>query len=134
MNRLQQIYDFVCRHLLTQNRRAFGSDGKCKYLTDDGLKCAAGCLFIGHDPSMENVTFYRFDSSMLQTAFGVHAASLTDDEDDLISSLQRVHDALTEFGWPKALVKLAERYELTPFTHDDLPGPRGRVNPFANQQ
>ena len=134
MNRLQQIYDFVCRHLLTQNRRAFGGDGKCKYLTDDGLKCAAGCLFIGHDPSMENVAFYRFDSSMLQTAFGAQAASLTDDERYLISSLQESHDSLIESEWPDGIIRLSERYGLTPFTHDDLPGPRGRVNPFANPQ
>lgn len=129
MNRLQQIYDFVCRHLLTQNRRAFGSDGKCKYLTD-GLKCAAGCLFVGYSSDMEGKRFGDFSSAELSVALGVDELPLT--EVYLIRDMQSIHDGLTEFDWPKGLVKLAEQYKLTPFTYDDLPGPRGRVNPFVN--
>lgn len=40
----QQIFDQVARHLLKQNERAVDVEGRCKYRTESGLMCAAGCL------------------------------------------------------------------------------------------
>lgn len=42
----QRIFDYVAAHLLKQGHAAMGtsSKGMCRYLTQDGSKCAVGCL------------------------------------------------------------------------------------------
>ena len=41
----QEMFDTVAKHLFTQGRPAISpSEGTCKFRTNDGLKCAAGCL------------------------------------------------------------------------------------------
>lgn len=40
----QEIFDTVKKHLLTQTKPAKDVDESCLYRTDDGLKCAVGCL------------------------------------------------------------------------------------------
>lgn len=43
----QEIYDKVRKHLLTQNEKAIDpSSGHCRYKTNNGLKCAIGCLIV----------------------------------------------------------------------------------------
>lgn len=39
----QEIFDKVVNHLLTQNEKAM-TKFRCQYRTEDGLKCAIGCL------------------------------------------------------------------------------------------
>jgi len=43
----QEIYDKVCKHLAKQKTRATVL-GSCAYRTDDGKKCAVGCLIPYH--------------------------------------------------------------------------------------
>lgn len=44
-NTLQEIFDIVANHLLTQGKKSMDSTGRfCNYRGKDGTKCAAGVL------------------------------------------------------------------------------------------
>jgi hypothetical protein len=43
MKTLQETFDFIVSHLAKQKKAAKQAE-KCLYLTDDGHKCAVGCL------------------------------------------------------------------------------------------
>jgi hypothetical protein len=51
----QQVFDQVVKHLLKQGKRAYQEGKGCRYRTDDGLKCAVGCLLpdAAYTPDME---------------------------------------------------------------------------------
>lgn len=88
----QEIFDKVVTHLRTQGEQAsiLKSDGgySCRYRTEDGLKCAVGCLIPDDDysPSMEGT----YASSVISrnrdklSYLSPHLALLDD--------LQAVHD------------------------------------------
>jgi len=44
MATLQETFDKVARHLLTQQAKAEQPDGNCAYRGEHGRKCAVGCL------------------------------------------------------------------------------------------
>lgn len=46
----QQVFDYVAKFLLAQGKAAIvGTKSVCRYRTDDGLKCAVGCLIPDED-------------------------------------------------------------------------------------
>lgn len=59
----QRIFDHVATHLLKQGHAAMGEDSRgigqvCRYLTEEGDKCAIGCLFTEEEysKSMEGMS------------------------------------------------------------------------------
>lgn len=120
---LQEIFDQVAKHLLTQNAPAayFNQDGdrNCLYRTFDGGKCAVGCLIADdeYSPVIENLGMrglakvldpLRFceipgylnthetqvrDAAALR---GWSNAGLSTPQYDLLIALQGMHDSYEE--------------------------------------
>lgn len=115
----QELFDTVTKHLLTQKCKALGDDGSmCRYKTDTGLKCAAGCLIPDdkYDPRLEQATVvahaddpgmeigsqhgfdnYKFFKDLVQT------------EENLLFlyELQKIHDRHLSTEWVEKLQSLA---------------------------
>jgi len=83
----QQIFDQVARHLLKQGKRAVSAQGRCKYRTDDGLKCAAGCL-ISDEEYDSNFEMRGSWPSVVTYA----SSTVTHVHEQFITELQRMHD------------------------------------------
>ena len=105
---LQQVFDKVSNHLLTQNRKSM-EDGDCSYHSSDGTKCAIGCL-IPENMYTEEMEGNSVSSSLVNGA--LHPISVKGDMHDMLCDLQSVHDNLWPTEWTKALLRLAITYKL----------------------
>lgn len=87
----QEVFEYVVKHLFVQGKRASNNQGGCKYLTDDGLKCAVGCLIPTeiYDPLMELSGNIR----NLITDFGPILPKEIKRYSSLLFSLQIIHDS-----------------------------------------
>ena len=120
---LQEIFDKVARHLLTQNEKAGHADPDapgefiCEYRDAEGRKCAAGILipYAAYRASLEG--------NGIQTPEVARAAGLVDKDEgydlhslprtvDLARSLQLVHDTQPPKEWADALRDVAGKYGL----------------------
>jgi hypothetical protein len=117
----QQVFDQVAKHLLIQNAKCQATTtydycGKittakaCAYRSDEGSRaCAAGCLI--SDEEMKAV----FDAKLNTGAGWVR---LIDEKiapaahENLIRTLQDVHDGHPVDGWREGLMVLAQRRGL----------------------
>lgn len=106
---LQQIFDQVATHLLTQNAQSgkMDDDGQfaCLYRSEHGLKCAAGCLIADDEyhPKMEGDNWYELMiGGLVPTHFN-----------DEIRTLQRIHDEHDPEAWPNELKKFATEHGLS---------------------
>jgi len=99
---LQEIFDKAAIHLLTQGKPAVTPDrNKCKYRTDEGLKCAVGGLIPDdlYDSRIEGaavVDCYMADplprDNILReilTKIGIQGKGFT-----LLKNLQSIHDTI----------------------------------------
>lgn len=138
---MQQVFDRVATHLLTQNAQSKGpytdySDGywtevdnACAYRGANGMKCAVGCLIPDdeYDERFEGaaVTAVRPQPMLSPNAYGVHKGKLlakalraggvnTTNERllELLSELQQVHDTSSPKHWREELLKVAKTYGL----------------------
>jgi len=131
----QELFNTVASHLLTQNARAERSIGiasggtiqitftfsssplitsRCVFRTEDGKKCAIGCLIPDdqYDPKMDadygtdfpKVLDYLDKKSPLREKLERHT--------QMLRSLQVLHDQVPVDSWAEALKKLAEEWEL----------------------
>lgn len=107
----QQVFDQVVAHLRKQGARAMNEEGDCKYHEESGNKCAAGCL-IGED---------EYDADLEENNWGslVKSEKVPSNHDNLIESLQDVHDLNTPDEWEEAFERVAEVYGLT-YTKEDV--------------
>lgn len=116
---LQEIYDKVKTHLLTQNERSVDLyDFVCKYRGPRGLMCAAGCLIPDelYLPTLEgraadglNVANVLAQAGVLGPAGAERGQQLS-----LIRKLQVIHDSNLPQDWPELLTDLAITKGLTP--------------------
>lgn len=99
---LQEIFDKVYAHLKKQGKPALGPGEYgplCRYRTDDGLMCAAGCLIPDdlYDPEIEGTKFLDLNGSHYPNSAAmtrlIGKMGLDQDQVDLISKLQGCHDA-----------------------------------------
>lgn len=111
----QQVFDQVANHLLTQLKVSVNSDDSlCQYHSDDGTKCAAGCLIADNEYSlcMEGIGNW---TNIVEQGFA------SSHHENLIFELQEVHDSamgipmsaelLKEF-WTRGLKGVADRFNL----------------------
>lgn len=111
---LQDIFNHVAEHMLTQNKQAQDEDGNCKYRAEDGLTCAVGCL-IDADEYSETMEGESVDSVLKQAGVTLDAEKV-----ELLMCLQNIHDDSGMFSgnrdaveiWPKMLRDLAETNKL----------------------
>ena len=122
----QEIYNKVKAHLLAQGEQARTSPmGRCVYLNDRGLKCAAGVLLRDGSPAQTSPGPWPSDADLCQ---GPHTnlysyADWPCIQDlyeqareighcDLVRALQRVHDGYEPKIWPEELAYVAEDFGL----------------------
>jgi hypothetical protein len=113
MDDKQAILDKVVRHLASMGKRSY-EEGKCKYRTADGNKCAVGCLFEGYDPVLE------VDPILLHLISDGYVPAVPYRTMKLLTDLQYCHDnyrswgpdALSDFGW-ESLDNIADTHGLT---------------------
>jgi hypothetical protein len=109
----QAMFDRVARHLLRQNRRSKGADGRaCKYRGLDGTKCAIGCLIDDacYSPSLEGRGVE--DPNVVQALRASNALPVADVE-NLLADLQLLHDFTDVGEWAGRLFDLADEYGLS---------------------
>lgn len=100
----QEVFDQVARHLLTQNAKSSGVRSNCLYLSDDGKKCAVGCL-IAKDEYHAGMEGTRWSGLISNHGYpAVH--------ENLISELQKIHDLHGLHEWKSKLTKLAKDRNL----------------------
>jgi len=87
---IQEIFDKVTTHLLTQNKQS--KEGKvCLYRGPNGTMCAVGCL-------IKDEFYYDGLEQKLSTDIDVHAAleksgiEVTAEVETFLRNLQRLHD------------------------------------------
>lgn len=103
----QETFDIVAKHLLTQNARAVGLSGACKYKAPDGKACAIGCLIPSdkYDPA--------FEGGALGTRSALRELMSNLGHDlRLLYELQIVHDQCPVEEWPNGLTRVAQLYDL----------------------
>ena len=112
----QEAFDTIVRHLRNQGRQAIDGEGACCYRTQDGLKCAVGCLIpddkYGTDIEGKSVTI------LPRTSLGLEDVSCS-----LLEYLQHTHDVHFHSGFtPEVkghLRLLARTYNLNESVIDE---------------
>lgn len=89
----QEVFDYVCNHLLTQNEKS-----------EDNLRCAAGCLISDEEYLYEMEGFIWSDM--------VVEFNVTSEYKSLIRELQKIHDTYPTHEWESCLERLAEQEGL----------------------
>ncbi len=115
---LQDIFDFVAAHLMTQGVVSEDASGRCVYRSPDGLKCAIGCL-IPDDAYRGNLEGHEGNHPIVLGALGFNTPDA--DRITLLLMLQKVHDDEGRRSKPPghvpvfkpALVELARDFNLS---------------------
>lgn len=126
-----EIFNFVVKHLLTQNAQALAEDSfACQYHAFDGKKCAIGCLIPedAYDPRIEGLAASFLldapdvklteaaDSQLLdytvaravRRRFGLSLTEPLDENDKaFIGGLQIIHDKCPPAAWKGLLIEFA---------------------------
>ena len=103
----QEVFDQITQHLLQQGKASQTINGACRYKLEEPtrtLKCAAGCLIADNEynSKFEGESWRKLAS--LQAVPSYH--------EDLITSLQKMHDTCLVSEWPERLRQLAADYDL----------------------
>ena len=114
----QELFDNVATHLLRQGKRALDAEGKCVYRSFDGLKCAAGCLIDDehYSSGFENLgvtTRAKAEGFSEDLLDALNASGVSDEQFELVSELQVIHDAYEPRSWSRSLAQLAKDLNLT---------------------
>lgn len=89
----QIIFDRTCEHMKSQKVQAITPNGRCRYRTEDGLKCNVGHLIPDedYDPKMDANSTGGAISTVLCRFPQLHYLRPFQ---HLLSDLQAVHDSL----------------------------------------
>ena len=103
----QEVFDYVANHLITQNEkseRIEDSGLACLYRGQNGLKCGAGCLIadIEYKPEMESILW----------EYLVMRGLVPKEHENLIATLQMVHDDNNPSDWATCLGRVAREFSL----------------------
>ena len=103
----QEVFDQITQHLLKQGKASQTINGSCRYRMEEPtrtLKCAAGCLIADDEYNSKFEGESWRELARLQAVPSYH--------EDLITSLQRLHDTCLVNEWPAKLKQLAYEYGL----------------------
>lgn len=105
----QEVFDWVVHNLRKQGTKSLREKGgtACMYRSPEGLKCAAGWLIADdeYDKSWDHPVSNDWSGLAHELDLHVH--------DELISSLQDIHDTCAVEKWEDAWQRLANRRELS---------------------
>lgn len=109
MKTLQEAFDTMARHLLTQKCRSEDLQG-CRYRTGN-LKCAVGALIADEHyyPGLERRSTH---SELVMDKLALSDWDTSDAAVDLYSDMQSVHDNILPKYWRKELLAVARYYSL----------------------
>ena len=108
----QEIFNKVCRHLITQNKKSFrDSPMTCAYRGDAGAMCAVGCLIKDehYSPAMEN---RHVSTPLVMDALVKSGVPFDEHTIDMLAGLQEMHDRKEPECWPMALLEMARSEQL----------------------
>ena len=110
---LQEIFDKVAVHLLTQQERS-ETCGGCAYRGERGLMCAVGCLIPDelYDSSMESLCATTILVDFPEFGKYIRGNTPHPDMPYLLSRLQNIHDHDIVDMWHYALQRCAHAYKL----------------------
>ena len=114
----QRIFNKVTNHLLTQMKQAISDSHQCRYKTDDGFKCAVGCLISNESYSTEfEEKDFEQVYSMSEEFAGImehlcKVNSLSENDIDFFMSLQSLHDNNDPDHWEFCLKEFAKKHDL----------------------
>lgn len=107
---LQEIFDFVANHMLTQNAKAVENSGTCQYRYGH-LKCAVGALISDEDYNCS------FEMQSLRILAGRIEKTIFSDIKEsrlaFLMHLQEIHDDYAIEEWPEKLSILGSDYNLS---------------------
>lgn len=111
---LQEIFNKVSNHLLTQNETSYTTNGSsCAYRGNGGMKCAVGVLISDefYDKNLEHTSVGTgaVDNAVAKS-LGVN--SLSDEIVLFLGKLQSIHDHVGISSWKNRLEQLANDYNL----------------------
>ena len=89
----QEVFDLVANHLFTQGRPARQDDGRCRYRTKSGLRCAIGALI------PDELYKEEFEGAgAAQLIDNLYALEIADwrEHKELLDHLQSVHDGCAQ--------------------------------------
>ena len=115
---LQQVFDKVSNHLLTQNRKSMGGPGGgCAYRGDNGSSCAVGCLMPDSEYHIRMEGQNIQDDQVWDALLTVIDPNCEDDaiskKFDLLADLQELHDDHECYTWAERLNIVASNHGLT---------------------
>lgn len=121
---LQDIFNQVAIHLLTQNKKSQVTmlykptnkpEAYCVYRGPDNMCCAFGCLIA------DNEYIPEFEHKGVKTLYvnNPQLPQLSTRQLDFVAQLQNIHDHEDVSEWLSALKNLASEYNLTTKTLDD---------------
>lgn len=106
---LQEIFDFVANHLLTQNKKSVEESGTCLYRCGD-LKCAVGALISDEDYDCNfEMQSLRILSGREKTIFN----HIEESRLEFLIHLQTIHDDFLIKEWLEELSILGLRFNLS---------------------
>lgn len=111
----QEVFDTVVKHLRTQGQKAIDKKrGGCAYKTDDGLRCAIGCLIEDkeYSPKMEGHVLFDLISMHLDYVPDTLQKRL-EPHKSLLNNFLRVHDFVAVELWEASFQGLAKEFSLT---------------------
>lgn len=102
----QEIFNKVAEHLITQNNKSINDDGYCKYHSNDGLKCAVGCLITSenYNPDIEGESVISLKDILKNIDFK--------NSSTLLVELQKTHDNYSVSRWKERLISIGDFYNL----------------------
>lgn len=106
---LQEIFDFVSQHLLTQNKASKNRYNNCFYRlhsAEGKLMCAAGVCI------PDDVYTNKMEGNDINMVNIYYNLGYTVDQIDLLSSLQYMHDNYNPDSWKEQLVNVAKHRNL----------------------
>lgn len=124
MMTLQQIFDRIATHLLTQKAKAI-HNGMCRYRDADGLKCAVGSLITEacYNPSLENLNVWSqpIRAALLCSGVFDQMPDYAEPAIGLLRLLQSTHDDLEVSQWRENLSLLAQAKGFDPAVLNNFP-------------
>jgi hypothetical protein len=112
----QEIFDTVVAHLRQQRCKAVDVDGNCRYRTEDGKKCAVGCL-IQDDEYYEWMEGSQIGNLFVATRTisalkPLRERLFSEDNLPLLHALQKAHDQDYVYEWEADFQEIASQFGL----------------------
>jgi hypothetical protein len=106
---MQEVFDYVCKHLLKQNIQSLGRNGMCAYRGESNLMCAAGCLISDKEYQI------KMEGNAWRGLIKRYNMGIERDTEmsNLIVELQRLHDQEGVHGWLQCMYHIANKFGLS---------------------